>query len=67
MLKRPSPVTITGDSVTWHFPTTLHDLVRLKEEHPQARIVAGNTEVKRRMIFWLAGWLVERLAGWLVG
>ncbi|CAM9651436.1 unnamed protein product [Laminaria digitata] len=45
MLKRPSPVTITGDSVTWHFPTTLHDLVRLKEEHPQARIVAGNTEV----------------------
>ena len=50
MLKRPSPVTIVGDSVTWHAPTTLDDIVRLKKDHPQAKIVAGNTEASGELL-----------------
>ncbi|CAN0357298.1 unnamed protein product, partial [Ectocarpus sp. 12 AP-2014] len=45
MLKTPSAVSIVGDSVTWHCPTSLSELLRLKAEYPKARIVAGNTRV----------------------
>lgn len=45
MLDTPSAVAIVGESVTWHCPTSLRELLRLKEEFPEARIVAGNTEV----------------------
>lgn len=41
----PSPVSIVGKTVTWHCPTSLPELLRLKAAHPDARIVAGNTEV----------------------
>ncbi|XP_034253474.1 xanthine dehydrogenase-like [Thrips palmi] len=36
---------IVGPRVTWFRPTSLQQLVLLKERHPQARIIAGNTEV----------------------
>ncbi|CBJ27195.1 conserved unknown protein [Ectocarpus siliculosus] len=45
MLRTPSAVSIVGDSVTWHCPTSLSELLRLKAANPKARIVAGNTEV----------------------
>eukprot|EP00752_Nemacystus_decipiens_P001718 g1661.t2 len=45
MLAKPSAVSIVGEDVTWHCPTSLSDLLALKAEHPEARIVAGNTEV----------------------
>ena len=45
MMNEPSAVTIVGDSVTWHFPTSLDDLLRLKADNPSAKIVAGNTKV----------------------
>lgn len=45
MLDKPSAVIVTGNKVTWHFPTSLDDLMRVKAEFPEAKIVAGNTEV----------------------
>eukprot|EP00903_Cladosiphon_okamuranus_P009641 g9174.t1 len=45
MLAKPSAVSIVGETVTWHCPTSLKDLLSLKAQHPEARIVAGNTEV----------------------
>lgn len=44
MLHPPSAVTIVGENVTWHCPTTLEDMACLKADHPEGRIVAGNTE-----------------------
>lgn len=36
--------TSNGES-TWYRPTTLSDLLKIKQQHPEARIVVGNTEV----------------------
>ena len=30
---------------TWYRPTTLDELLELKQQHPDARLVVGNTEV----------------------
>lgn len=38
-------VEFRGPRVTYHRPTTLAELLKLKTEHPQARIIVGNTEV----------------------
>ncbi|CAG9578686.1 unnamed protein product [Danaus chrysippus] len=35
----------SSNKVTWYRPTTLKSLVQLKEKHPGAKIVVGNTEV----------------------
>ncbi|CAM9599781.1 unnamed protein product, partial [Hapterophycus canaliculatus] len=45
MLEPPSPVSIIGETVAWHCPTSLPELLRLKAEYPEGRIVAGNTKV----------------------
>lgn len=34
-----------NERTAWHRPTTLTELVQLKQEHPQAKIVVGNTEI----------------------
>ncbi|XP_065054384.1 xanthine dehydrogenase-like isoform X1 [Rhopilema esculentum] len=34
-----------GERVTWYRPTTLNELLSLKEQFPYAKIVVGNTEV----------------------
>lgn len=34
-----------GETVTWYRPTALSDMLALKLEHPQAKIIVGNTEV----------------------
>lgn len=36
---------IKGKRATWYRPTKLDDLLLLKSEYPEARIVVGNTEV----------------------
>ncbi|OAD58082.1 Xanthine dehydrogenase [Eufriesea mexicana] len=36
---------IKGKSVTWHRPKTLTELLCLKSQHPNAKIVVGNTEI----------------------
>ncbi|XP_027209904.2 xanthine dehydrogenase/oxidase isoform X1 [Penaeus vannamei] len=38
-------VEFRGPRVTFHRPNTLSQLLKLKTEHPQARIIVGNTEV----------------------
>lgn len=35
----------TGGSTTWYRPTTLSQLIKLKADHPEAKIVVGNTEI----------------------
>lgn len=34
-----------GKETTWHRPTEMDTMLQLKEQHPDARIVVGNTEV----------------------
>jgi len=36
---------ILDTSVAWYQPTTLSELLQLKKDHPQAKLVVGNTEV----------------------
>ncbi|CAH0554559.1 unnamed protein product [Brassicogethes aeneus] len=36
---------INGPNLTWHRPTTLRDLLKLKQQHPHAKILVGNTEI----------------------
>lgn len=38
-------VVFFGETVTWYRPTTLNELLAIKLEHPQAKIIVGNTEV----------------------
>ncbi|CAM9780365.1 unnamed protein product, partial [Sphacelaria rigidula] len=38
-----------GKSVSWFCPTSLEELIKMKAEHPEARIVAGNTEVNTHL------------------
>ncbi|KAL4716403.1 hypothetical protein ACJJTC_006765 [Scirpophaga incertulas] len=35
----------TGKNVTWHRPTDIATVLKLKELHPDAKIVVGNTEI----------------------
>lgn len=41
----PSAATFNGSRVTWHAPVSLKQLLQLKHDHPEARIIFGNTEV----------------------
>ncbi|CAK9809030.1 Xanthine dehydrogenase [Anthophora quadrimaculata] len=36
---------IKGENVTWHRPKTLTELLHLKDQYPNAKIVVGNTEI----------------------
>ncbi|XP_073814863.1 xanthine dehydrogenase-like [Musca autumnalis] len=38
-------VVFKGERVTWYRPTSLEDLLKLKSQFPQAKLVVGNTEV----------------------
>ncbi|XP_041638284.1 xanthine dehydrogenase/oxidase-like [Cheilinus undulatus] len=42
---RPGSLCFRGDRTVWLQPDSLEELVRLKWEHPDARVVVGNTEV----------------------
>ncbi|CAL8284972.1 unnamed protein product, partial [Gadus morhua 'NCC'] len=41
----PGPLRFQGERVEWLQPSTLEQLLVLKEHHPQAKVVVGNTEV----------------------
>jgi xanthine dehydrogenase/oxidase len=36
---------IKGKEVTWYRPTSLKELLLLKQQYPNAKIIVGNTEV----------------------
>ncbi|CAB3367423.1 Hypothetical predicted protein [Cloeon dipterum] len=38
-------LTFSSERVTWYRPTKLSDLLQLKEKHPSAKVVVGNTEI----------------------
>ncbi|KAK5644717.1 hypothetical protein RI129_006017 [Pyrocoelia pectoralis] len=38
-------LTFKGKQVTWHRPTSLEELLKLKTKYPKAKIVNGNTEI----------------------
>jgi len=40
-----TPFVVSNGSTTWYDPNSLEDLLNLKEEFPQGRIVVGNSEV----------------------
>lgn len=44
-LAHPQPLRFVSKHMTWYRPTTLAALLSLKAAHPEARVVAGNTEV----------------------
>ena len=41
--------TFMGDQVTWFRPITLQEVLALKETHPNASMVVGNTEVGKSL------------------
>lgn len=45
MKYKPASLQLVGDRVTWFRPLSLPTLLKLKEEHPQAKLVVGNTEI----------------------
>ena len=46
-LKKYTPISkeFIGEKVTWYTPLTLNELLHLKERHPSAKLVVGNTEI----------------------
>uniref|UniRef100_A0A1I8JI34 FAD-binding PCMH-type domain-containing protein n=1 Tax=Macrostomum lignano TaxID=282301 RepID=A0A1I8JI34_9PLAT len=40
-----SELRFTSDRVTWHRPVSLERLLQLKSEHPEAKLVVGNSEI----------------------
>uniref|UniRef100_A0A8C8A1D0 xanthine dehydrogenase n=1 Tax=Oryzias sinensis TaxID=183150 RepID=A0A8C8A1D0_9TELE len=47
------PLCFRGERTTWLQPATLDQFLRLKWEHPEARVVVGNTEVgKHHVLEW---------------
>jgi xanthine dehydrogenase/oxidase len=42
---KPESLILHGPSVTWHQPVTLDALLQLKQEHTDAKLVGGNTEI----------------------
>lgn len=45
MKYKPAYLRLVGDRVTWLRPLSLPSLLQLKQEHPQAKLVVGNTEI----------------------
>lgn len=45
MRYKPIEKVITHNGVTWFQPTTLRSLLTIKKDHPETRLVVGNTEV----------------------
>lgn len=46
--KRQKQMCFKGERVMWIQPTTLNELVALKSQYPNAKLVVGNTEVGKR-------------------
>jgi len=41
----PTALSIKGERVAWYAPVTLQDLLEVKQQHPDAKLIVGNTEV----------------------
>lgn len=50
-----------SERVTWYRPTSLDELLRLKTEHPSARLVVGNTEVGKYTVQSVNKWVAKML------
>uniref|UniRef100_A0A8C0VCU6 Xanthine dehydrogenase n=1 Tax=Cyanistes caeruleus TaxID=156563 RepID=A0A8C0VCU6_CYACU len=48
-----------GERVMWIQPTTLSELVALKSQYPNAKLVVGNTEVGKRKMIIAPAWIPE--------
>lgn len=46
--KQQKQMCFKGERVMWIQPTTLSELVALKSQYPNAKLVVGNTEVGKR-------------------
>ena len=44
-------ITFEGPNVTWYRPTSLAELLDLKERFPDAKLVNGNTEIGNCALF----------------
>lgn len=47
--QKPTSLRFHGERTTWLQPATLDEFLQLKWEHPDARVVVGNTEVGRSL------------------
>jgi xanthine dehydrogenase/oxidase len=54
--RHPPELHLPGLKATWHRPTTLQRLFEIKAQHPEAKLVVGNTEVGIEMKFKNAGY-----------
>lgn len=41
---------LKGKEITWYRPTRLKDILMLKQQYPNAKIIVGNTEVGEYLI-----------------
>lgn len=56
--KQQKQLCFKGERVMWVQPTTLKELVALKSQYPNAKLVVGNTEVGKS---WCSLWAVGKL------
>ena len=61
----PDDVCSTGGIANWHRPVTLQSLLKIKTELPEAKLVAGNTEVGIEMRFKHAAYRDLVYVGWV--
>lgn len=45
------PKVFVGDTIKWYVPTSLDQLLALKSEHPDAKLITGNTECRLEQKF----------------
>lgn len=57
--KHQKQMCFKGERVMWIQPTTLNELVALKSQYPNAKLVVGNTEVGKRKS-WCLLWTVGK-------
>ncbi len=61
----PDDVCSMGDVANWHRPVVLESLLKIKAELPEAKLVAGNTEVGIEMRFKHAAYRDLVYVGWV--
>uniref|UniRef100_A0A8C0V931 Xanthine dehydrogenase/oxidase n=1 Tax=Cyanistes caeruleus TaxID=156563 RepID=A0A8C0V931_CYACU len=57
--KQQKQMCFKGERVMWIQPTTLSELVALKSQYPNAKLVVGNTEVGKRKMIIAPAWIPE--------
>jgi len=62
---QPEDLYVEGNTVNWYRPVSLQSLLELKHQMPEAKIVAGNTEVGIEVKFKHARYPNMISAGWI--